>query len=87
MRWTEHYSTAAGRPVGRILSVVPTVQLTATIMGATMSYVLVPAGAHTRLLLKVVTARGRVIAPLVSVGDLVMARRQLLNLKRLAEIR
>jgi hypothetical protein len=83
----EHYSTAAGRPVGRILSVVPTVQLTATIMGATMSYVLVPAGAHTRLLLKVVTARGRLIAPLVSVGDLVMARRQLLNLKRLAELR
>jgi len=32
-----------------------------------------------------VVARGRWLAPLLSVGDLVMARRQLLNLKRLAE--
>jgi hypothetical protein len=37
------------------------------------------------LLLKVVTAGGRVIAPLLSVGDLIMARRQLLNLAALAE--
>ncbi len=81
----ERFSTTAGRPVGRILSVAPTVQLTATIMGATMSYVLVPEGATTRLLLKLVTGQQRLIAPLVSVGDLVMARRQLLNLKRLAE--
>ena len=81
----EHFSFAAGRPVGRILSVAPTVQLTATIMGATMSYVLVPEGTTTRLLLKVVTGHGRLVAPLVSVGDLVMARRQLLNLKRFAE--
>jgi hypothetical protein len=35
--------------------------------------------------MKIVMARGRWIAPLVSVGDLVMARRQLLNLKELAE--
>jgi len=54
-------------------------------MGAVMSYVLVPAGDSTRLLLKIVVARGRWLAPLLSVGDLVMARRQLLNLKRLAE--
>jgi hypothetical protein len=52
-----------------------------------MSYVLVPDALGTRLLLKVVIQRGRVIAPLVSLGDLVMARRQLLNLKRLAETR
>ncbi len=45
-----------------------------------MSYVLAPAGdaERTRLLLKVVTPRGRLIAPLLSVGDLIMARRQLL---------
>ena len=81
----EPFSTAATRPVGRILSVSPVEQLTGRIAGAVMSYVLVPNGDATRLLLKVVTAKGRGIAPLVSVGDLLMARRQLLNLKRLAE--
>lgn len=45
-----------------------------------------PTGDATRLLMKIVTARGRWIAPLLSVGDLVMARRQLLNLKQLAEL-
>ena len=64
---------------------VHTEALTGEIAGAVMSYVLVPAGEHTRLLLKIVMARGRLIAPLVSVGDLVMARRQLLNLKALGE--
>jgi hypothetical protein len=56
-------------------------------MGAVMSYVLVPVydGLQTRLLLKVVTPGGRVIAPLLSVGDMIMARRQLLNLAALAE--
>jgi hypothetical protein len=39
----------------------------------------------TRLLLKVVVRTTRVKALGLSVGDLVMARRQLLNLKRLAE--
>jgi hypothetical protein len=85
----QHFTTAGGRPTGRILSVEPGVQLTATIMGAIMSYVLVPIGAPTsgptRLLLKVAGAHDRWTAPLLSVGDLVMARRQLLNLKRLAE--
>jgi hypothetical protein len=42
---------------------------------------------HTRLLLKLVTAGGRALAPLLSVGDLIMARRQLLNLAALAERR
>ncbi len=79
------FTAVAGRSQGRILSVVPGEQLTAQIMGAVMSYVLVPTGGSTRLLLKVVMARGRLIAPLVSVGDLVMARRQLLNLRDLAE--
>ncbi|NYJ76126.1 SRPBCC family protein [Allobranchiibius huperziae] len=79
------FTAVAGRPQGRVLSVANGEQLTAQIMGAVMSYALVPVDGSTRLLLKVVMARGRLIAPLVSVGDLVMARRQLLNLKRLAE--
>ncbi len=77
----------SGRQVGlgRILSVTPGEQLTGRIMGAAMSYVLVSDGGTTRLLLKIVTPGGRWTAPLLSVGDLVMARRQLFNLKRLAE--
>ncbi|MBO0818541.1 MAG: polyketide cyclase, partial [Actinobacteria bacterium] len=71
---------------GRILSVEPGKQLTATIMGAYLSYVLVPQeDAATRLLFKAVIRTSRWIAPWLSVGDLIMARRQLLNLKRLAE--
>jgi hypothetical protein len=85
----QHFTTAGGRPAGRILSVEPGMHLTAEIMGAVMSYVLVPTGRATddptRLLLKVALARGRWVAPLLSVGDLVMARRQLLDLKHLAE--
>ncbi|MGU3293056.1 polyketide cyclase [Williamsia sp. M5A3_1d] len=81
----EHFMSCGGRPLGEILDVAPGESLTGEIAGAVMSYVLVPAGERTRLLLKIVMARGRLIAPLVSVGDLVMARRQLLNLKSLSE--
>ena len=85
----EPFTAVGGRPTGRILSVEPGVQLTGQIMGAVMSYVLFPAGSPseqtTRLLLKVVSNHDRRLAPLICVGDLVMARRQLLNLKRLAE--
>lgn len=81
----EPFTTAGTRRLGRILSVSPGEQLTARIMGAVMSYVLVPEGGTTRLLLKIVTPGARWVSPLLSVGDLVMARRQLLNLKRLAE--
>lgn len=85
----QHFTTAGGRPAGRILSVDPGEQLTGEIMGAVMSYVLVPLGSATdgptRLLLKIAGAHARWIVPLLSVGDLVMARRQLINLKRLAE--
>jgi hypothetical protein len=81
----ERFTTAAGRPLGRILAVVPGENLTARIMGVVMSYVLVPDGDSTRLLLKIVAVGSRWTAPLLSVGDLVMARRQLLNLKQLAE--
>lgn len=84
----QHFTSAGGRPLGRILSVAPQEHLIARIAGAVMSYVLVPIGSAdnaTRLLLKVAMAGSRWVAPVVSVGDLVMARRQLLNLKRLAE--
>jgi hypothetical protein len=80
----EPFTTVGTRRLGRILSVSPGEQLTGRIVGAVMSYVLIPEGA-TRLLLKIVTPGGRWVAPLLSVGDLVMARRQLLNLKQLAE--
>ena len=80
------FTTAGGRELGRVVSVDPGKQLTATIMGAFMSYVLVPCDrGTTRLLLKVVSQVPRWAAPWLSVGDLVMARRQLLNLKQLAE--
>jgi hypothetical protein len=80
------FTTAGRRELGRILAVDHERQLTATIMGAVMSYLLVPADqGATRLLLKVVASTGRWIAPALSVGDLIMARRQLLNLKELAE--
>jgi hypothetical protein len=82
----ERFTTAAGRELGRILSVDPGRQLTATIMGAFMSYVLVPQDEDkTRLLLKVAMRSSRWTAPVISVGDLIMARRQLLNFKHLAE--
>jgi hypothetical protein len=79
------FTTAAGRPAGRILVVHAGEDLTATIMGAVMSYVLVATGDSTRLLLKVVARRGGPFTPLLCLGDLVMARRQLLNLAALAE--
>jgi hypothetical protein len=81
----EAFTTAATRRFGRILAVEPPTELTGEIMGACMSYVLVPEGPTTRLLLKIVTPISRWLTPWLSVGDLIMARRQLLNLKRLAE--
>jgi len=82
----EAFTTASGRKLGRIVSVDPGRQLTGTIMGGFMSYVLVPqADNTTRLLLKIVMRTNRWVAFALSVGDLVMARRQLLNFKRLAE--
>lgn len=82
----DRFTTAGGRELGRIVSVDSRRQLTGTIMGAFMSYVLVPQQhGTTRLLLKVVMRTSRWKAVGLSVGDLVMARRQLLNLKLLAE--
>ena len=79
------FTTAAGRPAGRVLAVTPGEQLTAQIMGTVMSYVLAPQAQSTRLLLKLVAPRRHLMTPLLCLGDLVMARRQLLNLARLAE--
>lgn len=81
------FTTVGRRELGRIVAVDSGRQVTGTIMGAFMSYLLVPASrpGTTRLLLKVVMQNQRWLAPAVSVGDLVMARRQLLNLKDLAE--
>lgn len=81
----EAFTTAGRRRFGRILAVDPPTHLTGEIMGACISYVLVPEDRTTRLLMKVTTAMSRWLAPWLSVGDLVMARRQLLNLKHLAE--
>ena len=82
----EAFTTAGGRKLGRLVAVDPGKQLTGTIMGAFMSYVLVPQEHDmTRLLLKVVMQTNRWVAAGLSIGDLVMARRQLMNLKQLAE--
>ena len=81
----EPFTKAFGRDQGRVVAVEPGRELTAWITGAHMSYVVVPAGSQTRLLLKVVARVHPWLAPLVSVGDLPMARKQLLNLKQLAE--
>jgi hypothetical protein len=82
----EPFTRVGGRlDLGRVLSTVPMEHLTATIMRAVMSYVLRPDGARTRLLLKIVMDDNHWYAAPLSIGDLVMARRQLKNIKALAE--
>jgi hypothetical protein len=82
----DRFTTAGGREMGRIVSVDPGKQLTGAIMGAFLSYVLVPQEHDmTRLLLKVVMRTTRWAAPGLCIGDLIMTRRQLLNFKQLAE--
>lgn len=79
------FTRALGRDQGRVLAVDPGRELTATIMGAHLSYAVLPHADGSRLVLKVVARTRRWLAPALSVGDLVMARKQLLTLKRLAE--
>jgi hypothetical protein len=83
----DSFTCAAGKKLGRILSVDPPHQLTGRIAGAVISYVLEERseGRATRLLMKITSDLPRALAPALSVGDLVMARRQLLNWKQLAE--
>jgi hypothetical protein len=82
----EAFSTFAGRRgVGRVVAVESGRHLTASIMGVLMSYVLSPQGEQTRLLLKVVMPHRRWYGRALALGDWPMARRQLLNLKHLAE--
>ncbi|WP_392542307.1 SRPBCC family protein [Oryzobacter telluris] len=82
----ESFTSSGGRPLGRVLAVEPGRELTGTVMGGVLTYRVTEVGPReTRLVLKVVMERGRLLAPLVSVGDLVMARRQLLTFKELAE--
>lgn len=83
----DRFTTAGGHELGRIVSVDPGKQLTGTITGAFMSYVLVPHEQDvTRLLLKVVLRTSRWTSLGLCIGDLIMARRQLLNFKQLAEL-
>lgn len=80
------FTASGGRPLGKVLAVATGDHLTARIMGAVLTYrVRAVASGDTRLVLKVVGTFRRPLADAASVGDLVMARRQLLNLKRLAE--
>jgi hypothetical protein len=93
----ERFTTAARLRLGQVLSVDQGRQLTGTIAGVVISYVLEPDQDRTRLLMKISGPYGRMAAPLLgtplrhlvaplgSVADLIMARRQLLNLKHLAE--
>lgn len=82
----DRFTASAGRGVGRVLAVEPGRELTAEILGTAMSYLVQPAGdGTTRLLLKLAGRPPRGTAVLLCVGDLPMARRQLLNLKDLAE--
>ena len=82
----EPFTTVAARfDCGRVLSVVPGEQLTAEILGSVMSYVVTPDGPGSRLLMKLVLPRRRWWSTAMVLGDLPMARKQLLNLKRLAE--
>ncbi|MGZ4448407.1 MAG: hypothetical protein ACXVW4_01325 [Nocardioides sp.] len=80
------FMASGGRPVGVVLEVGPQVHLTGRIMGVTISYCLHPVDlTTTRLTMKATGRLRRGLNTVVSVGDLLMARRQLLNLKRLAE--
>jgi hypothetical protein len=79
------FTRAFGRDQGRVVAVDPGRELTARIMGAHMSYAVVPDVAGTRLLLKIVTRTPPWLSAAISLGDLVMARKQLLTIKELAE--
>lgn len=78
------FTHALGRDRGTVVAVVPGEQLTASIMGTYLPYVVESRSARTRLLLKVVGEVPAWVAPALCVGDLVMASRQLRRLATLA---
>lgn len=79
------FTRAFGRDQGTVVAVEPGVHLTAQIMGAFMSYVVRVDGSQTRLVLKVTAETQPLLAPFLCLGDLLMARHQLLRLGALAE--
>ncbi|WP_310529670.1 hypothetical protein [Nocardioides sp.] len=81
----DRFTRAFGRDQGTVVAIEPGVHLTAQIMGAHMSYAVRGHGSQTRLLLKVTAATRSLLAPALCLGDLVMARKQLLRLAALAE--
>ncbi len=82
----QHFMATGGRPVGIVLEVDHHAHLTGRILGVTMSYRLRPAGTTaTRLTMKATGKLTHGLNTLMSLGDLLMARRQLLNIKQLAE--
>jgi hypothetical protein len=81
----EHFTTAGGVRLGRIIGVDPRVHFTGRIGLVAISYVLDEQANSTRLLMKIAANVPSWVAPPFVVADLVMARRQLLNLKGLVE--
>jgi hypothetical protein len=82
----DRFTTTGGCVLGRIVSVDPRKQLTGTILGR--PHVLRPGPLRARRDAPAAQdghANTRWAAPGLSIGDLIMARRQLLNLKHLAE--
>ena len=79
------FTRAFGRDQGVVVAVGPGDHLTAQIMGAYMSYVVRRDDSGTRLLLKVVAQMPPLLARPLCLGDLLMARRQLVRLGTLAE--
>ncbi|ALX03637.1 polyketide cyclase [Aeromicrobium erythreum] len=82
----DRFMHAMGRDVGTVVAVDPGRELTARIGPSLMSYRVasLPDG-RTRLLLKLVSRGPRPLTDLLCLGDLPMARRQLLTLRDLAE--
>lgn len=82
----EVFMRAMGRDVGRVVAVEPGRELTARIGPSLMSYRIEPLGpTRSRLLLKLVSRGVRPLTDLLCLGDLPMARKQLLTLRELAE--
>ena len=69
----------------RLHAFAPDEHITLRARSTWVTYAVTPEGAGTRLLVRVRSARPRVVNALLLVGDLVMMRKQLRTLKALAE--